>query len=676
MKTMAIIIYWVFFLSMGFSVMAQNKVLELETDMYLTKDEITKLHEVVKEGPIPKMYANCYLDECSELNTYHMALYNLLLDIEEYQSYVELSAKTSKNIWESYVQTNIANEDLKSEIMYRLAFKDVLARLSSVLVDLTDIQNLAKTGALSGSKVEKMFKVLDIFDDIFSYGDVLVKTAKEDLDTNTMTEITGIPNFYTVYTNLKAHVDIVRETFTNIDKIKAWKSLGAANKWKAIRSPKVLNVGAAIANILGLWSNEERERMKKAISEYDELFKVNTEQQVAHYAKYNKKMDVVEQLDTVAETILMVLTATAELNRNCGNPNEKRYDRSIFQKDTRTFGKGARYYKNLLVSAIKTLPSSWSKIKACVEKPFEFSVFDGLGKKRSGYIQIFRASDNSKIHEGSLKLGKYLGKFSLFPDKYRIKVYEGYSEDNIRSIARVFDLTVNGDENEKHFKIKDYGRVSIEVLNEEGKAIPFRYRFYKKQMETVSYSFTENSKEQRFDVPANEPYKLEISYKEKTETVNGISIKPNQLNRLHFTYKEGQFIPVGSVESKLSVPNSYVVGMLYNSNDGSCDRYTQKTVVFQIRNQNIYNLKTGQFVEKVRILPGQKLKVAVPSDRGHFRALVLSEDQSENSIAFWYYDNMTKGWWFSAGCQNGTKPKERCYNGSIASSCGTLHEDY
>lgn len=654
---------------------SQDSIPPLDANRYLSLSEIQQIKNTVRSAPTLKEYKGCMYKDCDEIAKFSNNLYNLLIDIEEYQDYIEYSAMANKRSWQNYLETTIKNDSIKKEMQDWLAYKDFWARLSAVLVDLADIGNLAKTGKLSGSNVDKLLKVIDIIDDILSYFDVFFKTHKRDLDTNTLTEATGIPEVYTIYTNLKAHFDIIKETVQNIDKIKAWKSLSKRDKFYGLDSPKVANVGAAIANLLGLWSNEERERMKKAINEYDKLFKTNQPMQMAHYKRFNEKMNIWYDLEPIRPLINKKIEHLPGICAKC-NATLKRKERISQPKDQFNFGYGLLYYRSLILEQTKAIQGIENKFKACVSLPFRFKVYDGLGARRTGYIRIYRKSDNKKLHEGSIKYGTYSGFFELFPDAYKIEVYEGYSKDNVRSVSRTMNLVVTRNETNTEIEIKDYGRVSIEVLNEKGYAIPFSYKFKDQEGATTSYSFTANAKEELFDVPSNTNYELEIKYKDKSEIVKDIKIKTNQINKLHFTYKKDSFIPTGTVSTTLEIPKSYVVGTLYNSNDGNCKMYTQRPIFFTIRNQNIYNLETGQFVEKVWVPSGKSIKVAVPSDRGHFRANYIPDDGKEYRISFWYYDDMTEGWYYSAGCENGTRPKERCFNGKITGRCGTLHEDY
>ena len=138
----------IFLLSFSTNCIAQPQVHPLETHSYMSVSELNNLLEVIKSTPILNELDNWYTKECKTLETYRNALLNLSEDISEYQKFLELSAKVSRNNWEIYLKQNIDNEELKGEMQYRLAWKDFLARLSSLMVDLIDLQNLAKTGKL------------------------------------------------------------------------------------------------------------------------------------------------------------------------------------------------------------------------------------------------------------------------------------------------------------------------------------------------------------------------------------------------------------------------------------------------------------------------------------------------------------------------------------------------
>ena len=121
-----------------------------------------------------------------------------------------------------------------------------------------------------------------------------------------------------------------------------------------------------------------------------------------------------------------------------------------------------------------------------------------------------------------------------------------------------------------------------------------------------------------------------------------------------------------------SMPN-WANGVLYNSNDGNCS-LSGEYLVFMSAGQRgsgrFLNRETDEFSQFVAVPPGKKLEVAVPNDIVFIRVFsikVLPEDLStvpQSTISHGSMSNLVDGWWYQAGCNNGTKPKSRCDDGT------------
>lgn len=311
-------------------------------------------------------------------------------------------------------------------------------------------------------------------------------------------------------------------------------------------------------------------------------------------------------------------------------------------------------------------------------REYTFKILDGLGNERTAYLEIIRNSDSKSLYKEAMDSNT---KFSLTPDSYTIKIDAKYFLNGMKSQkALLNNITIK--DNEGAIELSPFGRVSLKVSDKEGKPQVFSYKFFDAQRNIVDYSFTSSSKEQIMDMDVNTTYELELSagFSYERQVKKNITIKPKQINNLHYIFDDGKFeeiektptespAPISTAGSSESmdikeVPVGWAKGLLFNSNDGACDRYKGKTLVFVNRNRKFYNLATGEFNERIRVTAGQKAQVAAPADGGHYRVLVIHEDGSKQAISFWYLDRVVDGWWFAAGCDDGTKPiSSNCFNG-------------
>jgi len=663
---------------------AQPEARPLESHSYLSAVELTTLLNVIESAPIIEAEGECNAEECKSLETYRNAIINLKEDLYEYQNLVKLSATVSKNSWENYLYQTINNEDLKGRMQYNLAFKDAFAQLAALLVDMVDIRNLLVKKDFSGKPIEKLILAVDFLDEVLSLFDVSIKVAKKDLDSNALTEVTGNPDFYSGYTTLKGAFDVLKESITNIDNIKTWRTLSALEKVKAMDAPSMRNVGAALVNILGIYSNYERNIMREAIKELDEVLDKNDDVQNQHYNKYKLKRRLIERITRVINKISLRQESMRTVNLKCNVLTFTREKREKIRRDHDSFGEGLRYYKPILITATASIHLSWKDVQSCAGKSYSMIVYDGVGKVRTAYLEIKRNSDKKIIFRESIDSNT---KFKLTADSYLFKIHSGRTKNGIpNKEAFINYYIVKGGDEKKIIKLSPFGRVSLKVVDKSGKPQPFRYKFYNSDKKIIDYSFSTIYKEEIMDLPVNTVYSLELNYGDNIYEIDkkeDIRITAKKLNNLHFIYDDGKFINDSTkttdkttlkrkIPKKRDVvlkdtPVGWVTGILYNSNDGNCNQYNGKHLRFRIMESKIFNRETSVYSDEVMIAPGERLHVAVLEDSGHFRAYPvvnpLNSDGKEDHVSFWYYSDLIDGWWYAAGCDDGTKPSFNCDNG-------------
>jgi hypothetical protein len=662
---------------------AQPGASPLESHSYLPTIELTKLLNVIESAPLIEAEGECNAEECKAIEIYRNAIINLKEDLYEYQSLVKLSATVSKNSWENYLNQTIAinNEDLKGRMQLILAWKDALAQTAALIVDVVDIHNILFVKKdYSGNPFEKLIAIVDVLDEVLSIADVCFKVTKEDLDTNTITEVTGKPELYSGYTTFKGAFDILKESLTNLDNIKAWSALSSLEKLKAMDKPSVRNVGTAVVNLLGIYSNYERNLMRDAIKEFEEVLAKNDNTQNLHYDKYKLKIGLIGEISRIISKISLRQESMRTANLKCNVLTFTRAPR----KNHDSFGEGLRYYKSILITATANIHLSWKDVKSCVGKSYSMIVYDGVGKVRTAYLEIKRNSDKKIIFKESIDSKT---KFKLTADSYLFKLHSGRTKNGIRNKEAIINYyIVKGGDESKIIELSPFGRVSLKVVDKSGKPQPFRYIFYNNDKKIIDHSFSTIYKEEIMDLPVNTVYSLELNYGDNIYEVDkkeDIRITAKKLNNLHFIYDDGKFINDSTkttdeptVKRKIpkkrdvvlkDTPVGWVTGILYNSNDGNCNQYKGKYLRFRIMGRKIFNRETGVYSDDVMIAPGERLHVAVLEDEGHFRAYPvvnpLNSDGKEDHISFWYYSDLINGWWYAAGCDDGTKPSFNCDNG-------------
>lgn len=252
-------------------------------------------------------------------------------------------------------------------------------------------------------------------------------------------------------------------------------------------------------------------------------------------------------------------------------------------------------------------------------------------------------------------------------------------------------------------KSKTQPNLFVQVVNENDKPKDFSYTIQKSADSSNVKSGTATG-QAALMVPENTSYTIQVSTGSYVEIKRNVKWPANtaKIIRFEFNDEEGEYvldadenIPLDQIdengvtkaekemEANKKIPAGWVEGKFYNSNNVSCP-YAGQSLVFVNQGSEILNLKTGKYSEGVVVEAGKGLAVAVSSNGGFMRAF-LSTDPGNSasrgrSISFVSLENLYKGWWFAAGCEDGSKPATNCNDGNgltdYGGACKTLGEDY
>ncbi len=321
---------------------------------------------------------------------------------------------------------------------------------------------------------------------------------------------------------------------------------------------------------------------------------------------------------------------------------------------------------------IKLQPTTTKAVEVVFDelsKPLQFEILDGVGKKITPYFQINKNDGEIVYKMGPSKSAK----IALSPGNYDVMINSSINFDMFTtSKATISNLKINGNETEK-ITLTPYGRVHLDVVDKEGNHINFRYQF-NHNGKSIASSFTTQNKLIKTDLQAGIPLRLELNYEYISQVID-VNLPAGKITKLQYVYDDGKFKqdqPEEESQANVTTPEGWIKGTLYNSNDGDCYLHKGQTLEFNIRDRQFYNLKTGKLVNSVVLKAGEKLEVAIPEFEGHFRASPIVDGKKETRISFWYYKHVSKNWWYSAGCPNGTKPISRCNDGKKDINCKTF----
>jgi len=249
-------------------------------------------------------------------------------------------------------------------------------------------------------------------------------------------------------------------------------------------------------------------------------------------------------------------------------------------------------------------------------------------------------------------------KLDIPADTYSIKV--DYVSNNIADLD--LGQIKFSSKTDTLFKIDNLGRLKINAFNKNGEETEYFMQVYDLDGNFLYQSEGMNG---YFDLPAD-IYNLKFS-------VAGEDVEKNDITVVVGKIKE--VIVDLSKEEEHLVPPGWVIGTLYNSNDGSCGLqgeyiiFNNTTGLYANYTNTFKNLKTGEVNPFIVVAPGEKLEVAVPVTTSWIRAhrsksADIDPGNLGERINFYTVRNLRKGWWYTAGCIDGTYPNTRCDNGN------------
>ncbi len=674
----------IFLLAISYTIAQPKKEKpSLDKKFYISTEDLNSILTNLKTAPF--VNEGCSEADCEKVNTYYNTLYNLREDLRQYYLALDASKNISKDQWFLYLDKTYKNETLKWGLITNLRFKDAWAGASSFLLDLASGAQIFKAGNhISKKGIQKFVQVINDLDSLLAQINALYKHVTNDSGTSVISEATS-SNWANVYTGLKAGLDLLVQAVELYNKVDA--SLDPSDLKKA-RISRGFAITAAIGQLLNIYSSYEREGMRDAIKELENVLKINQNMQSIYYDKYILKRKLLDILDQIRKEISLRYNGLFDLNLRC-NGVRKREKRKSIEIGERKFGSALLYYKAILLNTNTNLTTAWKGIEECNEKArnIQFVVNDGLGKKRATYIEITRESDQKHLYKGSTSSKASILK--LYSDSYAIKIYDGHTLDGIQSQGTtITNLAVKATK-DSIVTLSPYGRIDLKVVDKEGKPVDFRYKFKNSKGKVVAYAMTASSKTVQRDLLA-ETFDLELSYKynPEKEVKKNIKIKANQLNKLHYVYDDGTFTEEESASVTTNessnnaseftptepkrAPKGWVSGTVYNTTNGSCD-WKNSTLIFVNHKDKLMNLETGEITDEIIVLPGKEAKIAVPGNvEAVFLRVFIKKSEGNDRISFWLLKNAAHNWWYAVGCDDGYGPPNDCDDGRGKSGCKFL----
>lgn len=655
----------------------------LDERFYISTEDLNSILANLKTAPF--VNEGCAEADCEKINTYYNALHNLREDLQQYYIALNASKNISKDQWFLYLDQTYKNETLKWGLITNLRFKDAWAGASSFLLDLASGAQIFKAGNhISKKGIQKFVQVINDLDSLLAQINALYKHVTNDSGTSVISEATS-NNWANVYTDLKAGLDLLVQAVELYNKVDA--SLDPSDLKKA-RISRGFAITAAIGQLLNIYSSYEREGMRDAIKELENVLKINQNMQSIYYDKYILKRKLLDILDLIKKEISLRRDGLFDLNLRC-NGVRKREKRKSIEIGERKFGSALLYYKAILLNTNTNLTTAWKGIEECNEEArnIQFVVNDGLGKKRATYVEIIRESDQKHLYKGSTSSKASILK--LYSDSYVIKIYEGHTLDGIQSQGTTIKKLVVKTTKDSIISLSPYGRIDLKVVDKKGKPVDFMYKFKNSKGKVVAYAMTASSKKVQRDLLA-ETFDLELSYKynHKKEVKKNIKIQANQLNKLHYVYDDGTFTEEESVSVTTNessnntseftptkpkvAPKGWVAGTVYNTTNGTCD-WKNSTLIFVNHKDKLMNLETGEITDEIIVLPGKEAKIAVPGNvEAVFLRVFIKNSERNERISFWLLKKAVHNWWYAVGCDDGYGPPNDCDDGRGKSGCKFL----
>ena len=522
------------------SVYSQPTKRTLEEQFYMSVDELTDVLNTIKSAPI--LNEGCQDADCEKVNAYLNSLSNLNYDIIKYYEALNASKTISKDQWFMYLNQTFKDENLKIALITNHRLRDAWTNFASGVLDLASVWNLYKTGRYSSSKgLSILTAAVATVDGTLSGLNIVMKGVFLSGGTSFIGTITS-DEWNNMYSKLRGAIEFVSEGLALYKKVDDALGLSPKDLIELKRNRRA-NIAAAILQLTTIYLSNDNKKMKDHINELDKILMPNQATQSLHYDKYVLKRELLDILYTINSEISLRHDGLAYLNRKCKNKLIPKKHINI-EISERKFGHALMYFRKSIKTSTSELAKNIVGIEDCNPKAttHQFLIKDGLGKSRTAYIEVTRDSDQKSIYIGSTSRKSSI--LSLYPDTYTVYVHS-YRENNIESKeVTIKNIKVDESIKEQEIPIIPYGRVSLKVVDKNGKPVSFRYEFFNEDGITKDISFTSNSNERLIDLPADITYSLDLGfeYNYEKERKENIIIIPKQLNKLHYVYDEGKFI--------------------------------------------------------------------------------------------------------------------------------------
>lgn len=519
----------------------------LDSKQYISMRMLKSLVAQLDASKELKLNEECGEQSCQGLTSYYDLLFNIEKDLDTYQSYLYYSILASAGVFSGSVESTIKSEDYKNNLQNLLIISQGLTQLAILMTDVTSIHGAIKLGSgpVGNETVDKLVKLLQEADDGLTILNNTFKIARQDGETDMITEVGRNDDISKLYTIIKSPVisKALNEDFkflrTSIDATPA----DHAN----VR----IQAGAMLVELLSVWAKYEQ---KKLIDEIWSLEKILRANKNLYTQQYKLKV----QKQTIYDYITVIQSQLRQQMRNveCVSTYHisKRDQRESFAMNRTSFGSGLQYYKSIISKTISANHLNWKGVK-CVTNKYSFLVRDGLGKEFPAELDIRKqttANDKYiKQFEGTANGSQ---EFELLPGKYRIIIPEHKGADQIfKNRIDFWNYDITGNENKyvkanessaadvKLIALNPYGRIQLEVVDQTGIPIAFSYTITDTEGTKLIKANNESTQPLIMDLPVDKKLDFKLGSLNRTLEpleVKAVSLVPGKMNKLRYVLKQ------------------------------------------------------------------------------------------------------------------------------------------
>ena len=640
-------------------------------------DDIVRLIDLSE----PMIYNDICKDSRCELFTeYSKALYNVFQDLRKYNTLLDNEIELYSKNYILYLNQNVNNENVKHRINKRLLLKKGFADFSSILTDLVSITNVLQSKSLTNTSHWKTLgSLVSGLNGTLSTINLTLKTIQLDEGADAIEEFSGDSFWTDFYNAIQVPLDAINAHMDLIDAVD-----------DVSRSSARAGVLAIIAKILNIYADYERKLMKKSIKELDNLIKTNAGFMNGAYCQIVSRRELMDNITLVMDKVVSKFYSGCAITFSITDTeNPFRYDRN----DTLKGIFKTSYYRDLILDYASNRNLAFKGLK-CEKSKYEIVINNGVGKPFNAYM-LMESQFGYKIKEYNIDRSASKGEiFELYPGIYKVDILEDIDQNSGVEISGILleHIVIGTNENENSLNslvLSPYGRISIEVIDKNSENQTFSLSCSNPKTNQIVHS-TYGNGNKSVDLQANIPLDISVAVGFHQKKFENLTLIPGVERTLKIVYDGENFEQVKEsttnnrveesnesvkkIYKNIIVPETYVKGTLYNSNDGDC-QYNGKSLAFSIRNQKILDLRTGNYEDYVTARPGESVEVAISGSGGHLRGYLIDSSGNEvERISFWYPNKLSNNWWYSVGCSNGTMPSTNCFSGTNYNNRGSFSE--